>query len=79
MIRQHILDLMCKHETNIDMYYLESKNKFDEFIKDGLIEVTSNKILIKEAGKLFLRNVCLSYDKRYWKKVPEGNVFSTTA
>jgi oxygen-independent coproporphyrinogen-3 oxidase len=44
-----------------------------------LIEVTSDKMLIKDAGKLFLRNVCLSFDKRYWKKVPEGNVFSTTA
>lgn len=79
IIRQHILDLMCKHETSLDDYYFESKNKFEEFIKDGLIEVTSNKMLIRDVGKLFLRNVCLSFDKRYWKKVPEGNVFSTTA
>jgi oxygen-independent coproporphyrinogen-3 oxidase len=79
IIRQHILDLMCKHTTSLDDYYFESKNKFEEFIKDGLIEVTANKMLIKDSGKLFLRNVCLSFDKRYWKKVPEGNVFSTTA
>ena len=78
-IRQHILNLMCKHQTPLDKYYVESKEKFDEFIADGLIEVTSDKLQIKEAGKLFLRNICLSYDKRYWKKVPDGNVFSTTA
>ncbi len=79
VIRQHILDLMCQHQTNLDTYYLESKNKFDEFLKDELIEITTDKIIIKESGKLFLRNICLSFDKRYWKKIPEGNIFSTTA
>jgi oxygen-independent coproporphyrinogen-3 oxidase len=79
VIRQHILNLMCKHKTNIDSNYEESKNKFDELIKDGLIEISNTNIVIKDAGKLFLRNVCLAFDKRYWKKVPEGNLFSTTA
>lgn len=79
IIRQHILDLMCKHETNVDDYYTESKQLFDEFVKDGLITVTADKIKINELGKLFLRNICLAFDKRYWKKVPEGKVFSTTA
>jgi oxygen-independent coproporphyrinogen-3 oxidase len=78
-IRQHILDLMCKHETTLDENYFDVKEKFIEFIKDNLIEVTPEKIIIKETGKLFLRNICLAFDKRYWKKVPEGNVFSTTA
>lgn len=79
IIRQHILDLMCKHETDLDENYFESKDKFEEFIKDDLIEVTSTKILIKPIGKLFLRNICLAYDKRYWKKVPKESTFSTTA
>ena len=70
---------MCKHQTIIDEYYEEAKSKFAEFIKDDLLEIRGNKIVIKEAGKLFLRNICLAYDKRYWQKVPEGNVFSTTA
>ncbi len=78
-IRQHILDLMCKHETTLDENYFDIKEKFIEFIKDNLIEFTPEKIIIKETGKLFLRNICLAFDKRYWKKVPEGNVFSTTA
>jgi oxygen-independent coproporphyrinogen-3 oxidase len=78
-IRQHILDLMCKHETTLDENYFDVKEKFNEFIKDNIIELTPEKIIIKETGKLFLRNICLAFDKRYWKKVPEGNVFSTTA
>ncbi len=79
IIRQHILDLMCRHKTSIDHYFTESTNKFNELIDDGLIELHNNTITITESGKLFLRNVCLVYDKRYWQKVPEGNLFSTTA
>ena len=79
IIRQHILDLMCQHKTTIDHYFTESTNKFNELINDGLIELHNNTITITESGKLFLRNVCLVYDKRYWQKVPEGNLFSTTA
>ena len=78
-IRQHILDLMCQHKTAVDSYYYEAEDKFKEFIKDGLIEVKDHTIYITKTGKLFLRNVCLAFDKRYWKKVPEGNLFSTTA
>lgn len=79
IIRQHILDLMCRHKTTIDNYYTESTKKFNELLKDGLIEVNNDAIIITESGKLFLRNVCLAFDKRYWQKVPEGNLFSTTA
>ena len=78
-IRQHILDLMCQHKTVVDKYYYEAEDKFKEFIKDGLIEIKDHTIYITKTGKLFLRNVCLAFDKRYWKKVPEGNLFSTTA
>jgi oxygen-independent coproporphyrinogen-3 oxidase len=79
IIRQHILDLMCKHQTPVDGYYLDAKEKFTEFIQDDLIELVDGKIIIKEKGKMFLRNICLAFDKRYWAKLPNGNVFSTTA
>lgn len=79
IIREHILDLMCRHKTNIDNYFTEAKSKFNDLLNDGLIEVHDNAITITESGKLFLRNICLAFDKRYWQKVPEGNLFSTTA
>ena len=79
IIRQHILDLMCKHQTPIDKHYHDAIDKFLEFSTDGLIQVNHDQIEILETGKLFLRNICLAYDKRYWKNVPEGNLFSTTA
>lgn len=78
-VRQHILNLMCKHYTGMDAHYVDAKDKFSELIKDELLSVSDNKLQITEQGKLFLRNICLAFDKRYWAKVPEGNVFSTTA
>lgn len=78
-VRQHILNLMCKHHTDLDTHYIDAKDKFSELIKDELVTVSNDKLQITEQGKLFLRNICLAYDKRYWEKVPEGNVFSTTA
>ena len=76
-IRQHILNLMCRHQTSIDRNYEESK--FDEYVKDGLIQIKNQTIFITEVGQLFLRNICLAFDKRYWEKIPEENLFSTTA
>ncbi len=77
--REHILALMCKHETILDACYFESKDKFEALMEDELITIEDNKLIITETGKLFLRNICLAYDKRYWMKVPQGNIFSTTA
>ncbi len=79
VIREHILNLMCRHQTRLDEHYVDSKDKFGEFLKDGLIQVTPEALKISDAGRLFLRNVCLAFDKRYWQKVPGTNVFSTTA
>lgn len=79
IIRTHILNLMCQHSTTHDVFFDEAEHKFTELINDGLIEVNADKIIINDAGKLFLRNVCLAFDKRYWAKVPNQNVFSTTA
>jgi len=83
--RQHILNLMCRHETAFaagllkDIDTSETFYRLQEFIKDGLAEVNGSKVSITEKGKAFLRNICLAFDKRYWKKIPTKDTFSTTA
>ena len=79
IIRQHILDLMCKHKTIISPTIQDCISKLDEFIIDNLVTINEDVIEITENGKAFLRNICLVLDKRYWAKVPQGNLFSTTA
>jgi oxygen-independent coproporphyrinogen-3 oxidase len=83
--RKHILNLMCRHESDIDTHFLEEAEHFrfssqmSEFVKDGLAEMTGNRISITPAGKSFIRNICLAFDQRYWRKEPSKNTFSTTA
>lgn len=78
VIRQQILDLMCKHYTDFESNE-ELLEKLGELKKDGLIELKNESILITDQGKLFLRNICLAFDERYWKKTPDKKIFSTTA
>jgi oxygen-independent coproporphyrinogen-3 oxidase len=79
IVRQHILNLMCKHETDIDEHFTNNKERFINLINDELIVLKDNKIIISKKGKPFLRNICLAFDNRYWKKVPDANLFSTSA
>jgi oxygen-independent coproporphyrinogen-3 oxidase len=78
-IRQHILNLMCLQQTNIDNYFYEAEERLSELFDDKLIEIIDESILVNNTGKLFLRNICLAYDLRYWKKVPQKAVFSSSS
>jgi len=85
IIRKHILDLMCKHSTDFGVSVSHEKllnecmSRLADFSADGLIEIKNAKLNLTEQGKLFIRNICMAFDKRYWSKVKKENVFSTTA
>jgi oxygen-independent coproporphyrinogen-3 oxidase len=71
-IRDHILNLTCKHHTcwaftsPFEQAYMRScLPKLDEAEADGLIERYFDRIKLTETGKLFVRNVCAAFDKNY--------------
>ena len=84
IIRQHILNMMCKNETS----WLDDAQKFNslpealeqlkDLEKDGLVIVINEKLIVTETGKAFLRNICLCFDTRYWAKKPEAAIFSSS-
>lgn len=82
-IRQHLLDLLCRHVTHFteEEYPLFEKGcvRLTELVNDGLVDISGYTIKASDLGKAFLRNICLSIDERYWQKVPETVMFSTTA
>ncbi len=84
-IRQHILNIMCRHETSFDREMLgyqvleEALQRCKSLADDGLVEIHPGKLKVTESGRHFLRNICLCFDARYWRKVPEKSVFSTVA
>jgi len=83
IIRKHILNLMCnlKTEWNVglnDQEKNEILNRLQEIIEDGLIDVYDNKIVVKEEGRMFVRNICMAFDLRLIENKPETRIFSMT-
>jgi oxygen-independent coproporphyrinogen-3 oxidase len=78
VIRQHILNLMCRYQTSWQLEDPRDKilARLAEPIADGLVVVGPNGVKVTDIGKGFLRNICLAFDERYWGKVPTGKVFS---
>ena len=84
IIRKHILNLMCQFETSWEdkSSYLdeipEILIQLKEIEKDGLILIQNNGIQVTDAGKPFIRNICMAFDLRLRRKAPETQLFSMT-
>ncbi|MBE9489457.1 MAG: oxygen-independent coproporphyrinogen III oxidase [Bacteroidetes bacterium] len=83
IIRKHILNLMCNLETEwSNRLSLETKRdiikRLSEIITDGLIEISNDKIKVKEEARMFIRNVCMAFDLRLTENKPETRIFSMT-
>ncbi|MHA3789474.1 oxygen-independent coproporphyrinogen III oxidase [Flavobacterium hauense] len=82
IIRKHILNLMCSFKTswhNEDEYLPELLTiilSLEEMKNDGLIEYNKNCIKVTDKGKPFVRNICMAFDLRMRRKVPETQLFS---
>jgi oxygen-independent coproporphyrinogen-3 oxidase len=75
-IKKLIIDIMCKDEFKIDNSFEFNHESFMELLKDNLIDINSNTVVITPLGKSFLRNIALVFDKRFWDSNPTTNTFS---
>lgn len=84
IMRGHILNLMCRNETTWKRPEFQTGalyvgiERLDEMEKDGLIERYPFHLKVTAKGRPFIRNICLALDARYWRKKPEGKLFSQT-
>ena len=83
IIRKHILNLMCNLETewNVGLgaqVKSEIIQRLKAIIDDGLIEISENKITVKEEGRMFGRNICMAFDLRLIENKPDTRIFSMT-
>lgn len=79
IIRQYILDMMCRGEVVLEEGFELNDlilGRLITLIQDGLVEVNGNKIQITETGRSFLRNVCMAFDERLQKTKERDNLFS---
>ncbi len=83
-IRRHILNLMCRFETqwiNKEDHFPEIPDvliQLKEMENDGLVELHHDGIKVTEKGKPFVRNICMPFDLRLQRKKPETKLFSMT-
>ena len=84
IIRKHILNLMCQFETSWEdsETYLEEIPgiilQLQEMESDGLLKFKEKGVVVTEAGKPFVRNICMAFDLRLKRKAPETKLFSMT-
>ena len=83
IIRQHILNLMCHLETEwtlglTDNQRNEILGRLTEMFDDDLIETSGNKLVVKEKGRMYVRNICMAFDLRLLENKPQTRIFSMT-
>jgi len=84
IIRQHILNLMCRWETSWaqpEMFFPEIElvlNDLQEAQKDGLISIFDNYLVINDLGRAFVRNIAMAFDLHLKEKQPQTKIFSMT-
>lgn len=83
ILRKHILNIMCKYETSWEKEeeqcaaVYDASERLHELEKDGLIELGENYLKVRPGARPFVRNICMSFDAKLWKKIPESQLFSS--
>lgn len=84
LIRKKILDLMCHFETDVadlmryDLQWTMIKKKLHPLINDGLAAINGTTVYVLEAGRPFVRNICMAFDYRISDEASLINTFSST-
>lgn len=84
IIRKHILNLMCQFETSWkdeSIYFEEIPailTQLKEMENDKLLIIEKDKIRVTEAGKPYVRNICMAFDLLLKRKAPATKLFSMT-
>lgn len=82
VIRQHILNIMCKGHTCWGVQgqqcepLFEGLERMQELSNDGLVDLDSWHLEVTPTGKRFLRNICMAVDARLWADKPTTPLFS---
>lgn len=84
LIRKHIRNIMCRFETSGSEIsfehpiFAEILTRLQELEKDGLVAISPGKVIVTDSGRAVVRNICMAFDVRLWRKVPVTVLFSKT-
>jgi oxygen-independent coproporphyrinogen-3 oxidase len=84
VLRRHILRLMTRLETHWDQpadytdYMSTAMLRLAEPAADGLVELGEASCRVTEKGRGYLRNICMAFDARLARRMPDKALFSRT-
>jgi oxygen-independent coproporphyrinogen III oxidase len=84
VVRRHVLNLMTLLQTDwrdsaLTTPYLDTvPAKLLELEKDGLLRLSPGRCEVTEAGRPFIRNICMAFDARLARQAPQTKLFSQT-
>jgi oxygen-independent coproporphyrinogen-3 oxidase len=82
MIRDKILDLMCRLNTDLSDLPEGIKHgivsRLDEMQEDGILIKQGEELQVPDVGLPFIRNICMAFDLRMIRRKPETQLFSMT-
>jgi len=64
-----------KFKLNFFEKFKDEIKELQEFVDEGLVEITPEKIKVNKTGSLLIRNIVLPFDE-YFKKMKNQKVFS---
>lgn len=82
ILRNHILNIMCRLETSWLEPSMQHESVFASIERllpladDGLVIITPDSIKVTEAGKTFIRNICMAFDQKLHNKATSQVQFS---
>ena len=85
ILRRHILRLMTRLQTRWDTpedyteYLASVGQRLAEPVADGLVELDAASCQVTARGRAFLRNICMAFDARLSRRLPDKALFSRTS
>ena len=83
ILRQHILNLMCKFKTDWKDEASQSESIYRaiellaEMERDKLVEIGEQELKIRRNARAYIRNVCMAFDARLLDNKPQSQLFSS--
>ncbi len=89
-IRRYVItQLMCNFQVEkakvtdlfglvFDEYFATSMRQLEEPLDAGFVEVTDDAVTVTDSGRLFVRNVCMAFDRYMEAKRQDKPIFSRT-
>ena len=83
ILRRTISNIICTFQTPLQpVYSIIPKEilleRLSEFLKDDLITIKADELIVTTLGKTFVRNICMAFDEHLINKQPKTQLFSMT-